>query len=69
MRSLLWAAAALTVGCAVILAASPSQFMIATAITFGGTAFVLLLSASFLAVGQAEDRERARENAEKSDDV
>lgn len=63
MRQLLVAAAVCTVLCVVILVISGSPFVIATGITLGGTAVVLLVSASFLAVGQAEDRERARDAA------
>jgi hypothetical protein len=67
MRQLLAAAAACVVLCVVIALVSSSSFLDATAITLGGTAFVLLVCAAFLAVGQSEDRERAREASERAE--
>ncbi len=61
MRALLAAAAACVVLSIVIAVATTSDVLTAVAITLGGTAFVLLVCAAFLAVGQSEDRERARE--------
>jgi UDP-N-acetylmuramyl pentapeptide phosphotransferase/UDP-N-acetylglucosamine-1-phosphate transferase len=68
MRPLLGGAAVCTVLCVVVLVVSGSPFVIATGITLGGTAVVLLVSASFLAVGQAEDRQRALDRAERAED-
>jgi hypothetical protein len=68
MRPLLGAAAACTFLCVVILVVSGSPFVIATGITFGGTAVVLLVSTAFLAIGQAEDRQRALDKAERAED-
>jgi len=68
MRLLLGAAAACTILCVAVLVVSGSPFVIATGITLGGTAVVLLVSASFLAVGQAEDRQRALDRAERTED-
>jgi hypothetical protein len=65
VRPLLWTVAAciaLSVGTAV---APGSPLMTFSAISFGGIAFVLLIAAAFLAVGESEDRERARESAER----
>ena len=45
--------------CALLIGLSGSQLVIATGIVFGGTAFVLLLAATFYAIGRGEDRERA----------
>jgi len=67
MRPLLLSAAACIVLSAVIPFVTSSSFMTATAISLGGTAVVLLVSASFLAVGQSEDRQRALDAAERDD--
>jgi len=67
MRPLLWSTAACIVLCVVIALATTSPFMTAVSITLGGTAFVFVISAAFLAVGQSEDRERAREAAERDE--
>ena len=48
-----------TAACALLIGLSGSQLVIATGIVFGGTAFVLLLAATFYAIGRGEDRERA----------
>jgi hypothetical protein len=67
MRYLLGAAAACVVLAIVLALATTVEFLDAVAITLGGTAFVLLVCAAFLAVGQSEDRERAREARERAD--
>jgi predicted membrane channel-forming protein YqfA (hemolysin III family) len=67
MRILLWTAGAFIVLCCVFAAATTSVVGTVISIMFGGTAFVLLLAAAFLAVGQSEDRERAREAARRAD--
>ena len=48
-----------TAACALLIGLSGSQLVIATGIVFGGTAFVLVLAATFYAIGRGEDRERA----------
>jgi hypothetical protein len=64
MRVLLAAIVACIVLAIVVALVTTSDFGTAVAITLGGTAFVLVISAAFYAVGRSEDRERARE-AEK----
>jgi ABC-type transport system involved in cytochrome bd biosynthesis fused ATPase/permease subunit len=64
MRVLLAAIVACIVLAVVVALVTTSDFGTAVAITLGGTAFVLVISAAFYAVGRSEDRERARE-AEK----
>jgi hypothetical protein len=65
MRYLLLSAAACVVVAIVLALATTYELLDAFAITLGGTAFVLLVCAAFLAVGQSEDRARAREAAER----
>lgn len=67
MRILLWTAGAFIVLNIVLAIATTSVVGTVVSIMFGGTAFVLLIAAAFLAVGQSEDRERAREAAERAD--
>ncbi|MGH2943881.1 MAG: hypothetical protein ACRDLN_14015 [Solirubrobacteraceae bacterium] len=59
MRWLLIGTGACIAGCAVLLALSDSDVLTAAGIVLGGTAFVLVLSAGFYAIGRSEDRERA----------
>ncbi|HEX8156939.1 MAG TPA: hypothetical protein VF526_06090 [Solirubrobacteraceae bacterium] len=59
MRWLVAATVACIAGAAVLLALKGSQIVTAAGIVLGGTAFVLVLSAGFYAVGRSEDRERA----------
>lgn len=60
---------AATIACIVLSVAlallTTSDFGTAAAITLGGTAFVLVISTAFYAVGRSEDRERARESDER----
>jgi hypothetical protein len=65
VRYLLLSAAACTVGGIVLALATTYELLDALAITLGGSAFVLLVCAAFLAVGQSEDRARAAEAAER----
>jgi hypothetical protein len=65
MRTLLGAAAACVVLAVVFGVATSSNLGTFVAITLGGTAFVLLLSAAFYAVGRSEDRERARDEQQR----
>jgi hypothetical protein len=67
MRVLFAAAAACIVLCIVLAVATSSELGTFISIIFGGTAFVILLAAAFLAVGETEDRERAREAAERAE--
>jgi ABC-type transport system involved in cytochrome bd biosynthesis fused ATPase/permease subunit len=64
MRALLAGTVACIVLAVVVALVTTSDLGTAIAITLGGTAFVLVISAAFYAVGRSEDRERARE-AEK----
>jgi hypothetical protein len=59
MRWLLAATIACIVGAAVLLALKGSEIVTAAGIVLGGTAFVLVLSTGFYAIGRGEDRERA----------
>ncbi len=59
MKWLLIGMVVCTAACALLIGLSGSQLVIATGIVFGGTAFVLLLAATFYAIGRGEDRERA----------
>ena len=59
MRWLLAAAIACIAACVLLLALSGSKVATAAGIVLGGTAFVLLLSAVFYAIGRSEDRDRA----------
>ncbi len=59
MRWLLAAALVCIAACALLLALSGSKVATAAGIVLGGTAFVLLVSAAFYAIGRSEDRERA----------
>jgi hypothetical protein len=59
MRWLVVATVACIAGCVLLLALKGSQMATAAGIVLGGVAFVLVLSASFYAVGRSEDRERA----------
>jgi hypothetical protein len=65
MRVLLAAAAACILLAVVIPLATTSNLGTFVAITLGGTAFVLLVSAAFYAVGRSEDRARARDEQER----
>jgi ABC-type transport system involved in cytochrome bd biosynthesis fused ATPase/permease subunit len=64
MRALLAATVACIVLAVVVALVTTSDFWTAVAITLGGTAFVLVISAAFYAVGRSEDRARARERGE-----
>lgn len=66
MRWLLAAALVCIAAGVVLLALSGSKVATAAGIVLGGTAFVLLVSAVFYAIGRSEDRERA---ARESPDV
>jgi len=59
MRWLVAATVACIAGCVVLLALKGSQLETAAGIVLGGTAFVLVLSTGFYAIGRSEDRERA----------
>jgi hypothetical protein len=59
MRWLLAATIACIAGAAVLLALKGSEIVTAAGIVLGGTAFVLVLSTGFYAIGRSEDRERA----------
>jgi ABC-type transport system involved in cytochrome bd biosynthesis fused ATPase/permease subunit len=65
MRALLAATVACIVLSVVVALVTTSDFGTAVAITLGGTAFVLVVSTAFYAVGRSEDRERAREAEER----
>jgi hypothetical protein len=65
MRVLLASAVACTVAAIILAVATTYELLDALAITLGGTAVVLFVCAAFLAVGQSEDRARAREDAER----
>jgi ABC-type transport system involved in cytochrome bd biosynthesis fused ATPase/permease subunit len=65
MRTLIAATVACIVLSAVVALVTTSDFGTAVAITLGGTAFVLVISTAFYAVGRSEDRERAREAKER----
>ena len=67
MRPLLAAIALCIVLCVVFAVATSSPLGTFLSITLGGTAFVGLIAAAFLAVGESEDREREREAAERRD--
>lgn len=54
------AALACVAGTVVLLAAGGSQTATFIAIVLGGTAFVLVVSGAFYAVGRSEDRDRER---------
>lgn len=62
MRALLAATVACIVLAIVVALATTSDLGTAVAIALGGTAFVLLISAAFYAVGRSEERARARES-------
>jgi 1,4-dihydroxy-2-naphthoate octaprenyltransferase len=55
-------AATIVLGC-LIAAVGTAIWLDAVGITLGGIGFVGVISAAFYAVGQSEDRERAREEA------
>lgn len=59
MRWLLAATIACIAGAVVLLALKGSEIVTAAGIVLGGTAFVLVLSTCFYAIGRSEDRERA----------
>jgi ABC-type transport system involved in cytochrome bd biosynthesis fused ATPase/permease subunit len=65
MRALIAATVACIVLSVVVALVTTSDLGTAVAITLGGTAFVLVISAAFYAVGRSEDRERAREAEER----
>jgi len=58
MRTLLAATVACIVLAVVVALVTTSEFGTAVAITLGGTAFVLVISSAFYAVGRSEDRAR-----------
>jgi ABC-type transport system involved in cytochrome bd biosynthesis fused ATPase/permease subunit len=64
MRALVAATVACIVLSVVVALVTTSEAGTAVAITLAGTAFVLVISTAFYAVGRSEDRERARD-AEK----
>jgi hypothetical protein len=55
-------AALIVVGC-VIAAIGTTTWLDSIGITVGGIGFVGVLSAAFIAVGESEDRDRARDEA------
>lgn len=61
MRALIAAIVVCVAGCAALLAIGGSDLVTGAGIALGGTAFVLVLSTGFYAIGRAEDRERERE--------
>ena len=63
MRWLIGAAIACIAGCVALLAIGGSELVTAAGIVLGGTAFVLLVSAAFYAIGRSEDRERAAQQS------
>jgi ABC-type transport system involved in cytochrome bd biosynthesis fused ATPase/permease subunit len=65
MRALLAATVACIVLSVVVALVTTSHLGTAVAITLAGTAFVLVVSTAFYAVGRSEDRERAREAEER----
>jgi ABC-type transport system involved in cytochrome bd biosynthesis fused ATPase/permease subunit len=65
MRALVAATIACIVLAVVVALVTTSDLGTAVAITLGGTAFVLVVSSAFYAVGRSEDRERAREADER----
>jgi ABC-type transport system involved in cytochrome bd biosynthesis fused ATPase/permease subunit len=65
MRTLVAATVACIVLSVVVALVTTSDLGTAVAITLGGTAFVLVVSTAFYAVGRSEDRERAREAEER----
>jgi ABC-type transport system involved in cytochrome bd biosynthesis fused ATPase/permease subunit len=65
MRGLLAATVACIAVAVVVALVTTSDLGTAVAITLGGTAFVLVVSTAFYAVGRSEDRERAREAEER----
>ena len=65
MRALIAATVACIVLSVVVALVTTSDLGTAVAITLGGTAFVLVVSTAFYAVGRSEDRERAREAEER----
>lgn len=67
MRRLLACIALFIVLCPVVELATDSKVGTFISIMFGGTAFVLLIAAAFLAVGDSEDRARMRDAAERAE--
>jgi hypothetical protein len=67
MRPLLWTTAAFIVLSIVFAVATTSQVGTVISIMFGGTAFVFVLAAAFLAVGESEERARARDAADRGE--
>jgi ABC-type transport system involved in cytochrome bd biosynthesis fused ATPase/permease subunit len=65
MRALIAATVACIVLCVAVALTTTSDLGTAAAITLGGTAFVLVISTAFYAVGRSEDRERARDAEER----
>jgi ABC-type transport system involved in cytochrome bd biosynthesis fused ATPase/permease subunit len=61
MRVLLAAIVACIVLAVVVALVTTSDLGTAVAITLGGTAFVLVISSAFYAVGRSEDRARTAE--------
>jgi ABC-type nickel/cobalt efflux system permease component RcnA len=64
MRALIAATVACIVLSAVVALVTTSDTGTGVAIALGGTAFVLVVSTAFYAIGRSEDRQRARD-AEK----
>jgi hypothetical protein len=60
-------AATIVLGC-VIAAVGTTTWLDSIGIMLGGIGFVGVLAAAFLAVGQSEDRERARDEAARRGD-
>lgn len=67
MRPLLISIVALIILCPIVAVATDSQVGTFISIMFGGTAFVLLIAAAFLAVGESEDRARVRDAAARAE--
>ncbi len=60
-------ASAIVLGC-LIAGFGPTTWLDAIGITLGGIGLVGVISAAFYAVGQSEDRERARDEAARRGD-
>lgn len=65
MRALVAATVACIVLAVAVALLTTSDFGTAAAITLGGTAFVLVISTAFYAVGRSEDRARARDEQQR----
>jgi hypothetical protein len=69
MRGLIGATVACIAGAVVLLALKGSEIVTAAGIVLGGTAFVLVLSTAFYAIGRSEDRERAAREGGRDEPV